>query len=184
MNNSRAGADADIIMVRSTMKTTTNGRGRPRKYGRPSHAVTVTLPEDVLARLRAKDADLGRAIVTLVERRGTTRSRNGRPAEVAAYGNHAVIIVNPTRALKRLPGVQLVPAGNGRALISLEHPNSIPRLELDVRDAAGASDISKGERETLEAVADILHDARHSRGVSIKERSIIVLESKRQRRHP
>jgi hypothetical protein len=166
------------------MKTTTNGRGRPKKYGRPSHAVTVTLPEDVLARLRAIDADLGRAIVTLVERRGTKRPRNGRPAEVAAYGNRAVIIVNPAKALRRLPGVQLVPAGNGRALISLDHPNLIPRLELDARDAAGASDISESERQSLEAIADILRDARHSRGVSLKERSIIVLESKRQRRHP
>jgi len=165
------------------MKTTTNGRGRPRKYGRPSHAVTVTLPEDVLARLRAIDADLGRAIVTLVERRGTKPSRNGRTAEIAAYGNHAVIIVNPAKALKRLPGVHLVPAGNGRALISLEHPNSIPQLELDVRDAASASDISEDERRTLKAIADILHHARHSRGVCLKERSIIVLESKRQRRH-
>jgi len=163
--------------------TTTNGRGRPRKYGRPSHAVTVTLPEDVLARLRALDADIGRAIVTLVERQGATRRRNGRPAEVAAYGNRAVIIVNPARALKRLPGVQLVPAGNGRALISLEHPNSIPRLELDIRDAAGASDITASERQTLDAVADILRDARHSRSVSVKERSIIVLESKRRRQH-
>src|SRR3954469_5331852 len=105
-------------------------RGRPQKYGRPSHAVTVSLPEDVLARLKHLDADLGRAIVTLVERTATTaRATPVRPAELAIYGRHAVIIVNPAKALKRLPGVQLVPAGNGRALISLEHPHSIPTLE-------------------------------------------------------
>jgi hypothetical protein len=148
--------------------------------------VTVTLPDDVLARLRAVDADLGRAIVTLVERQRVKLSRNGhgRPAEIAAYGNRAVIIVNPVKALKQLPGVQLVPAGNGRALISLEHPNSISRLELDMRDAAGASGISEGDRQTLEAIADILREARRSRTMSLKERSIIVLEAKRQRRHP
>jgi hypothetical protein len=145
--------------------------------------VTVTLPEDVLARLRGRDADLGRAIVTLVERqRKPPRSRITRPAELAAYGNHAVILVHPGRALKRLPGVQLVPVGNGRALISLEHANSIPRLELDVRDAIQASDITDWERQTLEAIAEILQQARRSRSVSLKERSIIVLESKRQRR--
>jgi hypothetical protein len=165
------------------MKMLKHGPGRPRKYGRPSHAVTVTLPEDVLARLRSVDADLGRAIVTLVERRGAGRLRIRLPAEVAAYGNHAVIIVNPARALKRLPGVQLVPAGNGRALISLERANSIPRLELDLLDAIDANDISESERRTLEAIAGILRQARRSRGVSLKERSIIVLESKRQRRH-
>src|SRR5262245_59048676 len=158
------------------------GRGRPPKFGRHSQAITVTLPDDVLDRLRAIDADVGAAIVALVERQGRPRPRSLQPAEVAPYGNHAVIIVNPARALKRLPGVQLVPAGNGRALISLEHPNSIPRLELDVRDAMEQKDIKEWERRTLEAIAEILGRARRSRGITLTERTIIVLESKRQRR--
>src|SRR5712671_1018771 len=99
------------------MKTLKSGRGRPQKYGRPSHAVTVSLPEDVLARLKALDVDLGRAIVTLVDRQAALRPHAVGPAELATYGKHAVIIVNPAKVLKRLPGVQLVPAGNGRALI-------------------------------------------------------------------
>lgn len=164
------------------MKSLKHGPGRPRKYGRPSHAVTLTLPDDVLAWLRTVDADLGRAIVTLVERQGTRSPRAVRPAELSAYGNHAVIIVNPARALRRLPGVQLVPAGNGRALISLDAPNSIPRLELAVRDALEAAGIADEERETLEAIADILRQARRSTRVSLQERSIIVLESRRRQR--
>ncbi len=158
------------------------GRGRPRKYGRASRAVTLTLPEDVLARLRTLDLDLGRAIVALADGKGTARVGSVRPAELSAYGNHAVIVVNPAKALRRLPGVQLVPVGNGRALISLEHPKSIPQLELDVRDAIEHSDVTKPERETLEAIADILGQARRSRKVSVQERTIIVLESKRRRR--
>src|SRR6185436_16436456 len=114
--------------------TPKHGPGRPPKYGRPSRAVTVTLPEDVLARLSAVDADLGRAIVKLAERNGTPRVSRVRPAELATYGKHAVIIVNPAKALKRLAGVQLVPVGDGRALISLDRPHSIPQLELSVRD--------------------------------------------------
>lgn len=161
------------------MRTFRPGRGRPRKYGRPSHAVTITLPEDVLARLHLLDADLGRAIVTLVERQSSSRTHVFAPAELATYGNHAVIIVDQAKALKRLPGVQLVPTGNGRALISLDQPNSIPRLELNVRDAIDG-DITEKERQTLEAVAEILRTARSSRGIAVKERSIIVLESKRQ----
>lgn len=166
------------------MTTPKPGRGRPQKYGRPSHPVTVSLPEDVLACLRALDTDLGRAIVALVDRQITTRTRAIGPAELATYGKDAVIIVNPAKALKRLPGVQLVPAGNGRALISLDQPSSIPRLELDMRDALEAADISHVERQTLEAIAEILRHARHSPGVSLKERTIIVLESKRQRKRP
>ena len=162
--------------------TPKHGPGRPPKYGRPSRAVTVTLPEDVLARLSAVDADLGRAIVKVAERNGKPHVRAVRPAELATYGNHAVIIVNPARALKRLAGVQLVPVGNGRALISLDRPHSIPQLELSVRDAIEGGDMSGAERQTLEAIAEILRQARSSRGVTLEERTIIVLESKRQRR--
>lgn len=164
------------------MKILKHGPGRPQKFGRPSQVVTLTLPEDVLARLRAVDTDLGRAIVTLVERKGSTPSRALRSAELTAYGNHAVIIVNPAKALKQLPGVQLVPIGNGRALISLQNPNSIPQFEIDLRDSVDATHINKDERETLKAIADILRHARRSRGVSLTERSIIVLESKRHHR--
>jgi hypothetical protein len=165
------------------MKTTPrHGPGRPSKYGRPSRAVTVTLPEDVLARLGAVDADLGRAIVKLAERNGKPHVRAVRPAELASYGNRAVIIVNPAKVLKRLAGVQLVPVGNGRALISLERPHSIPQLELSVRDAIDGGEMRDAERQTLEAIAEILRRARRSRAVTLEERTIIVLESKRQRR--
>lgn len=145
--------------------------------------MTITLPEDVLVRLTAVDADLGRAIVLLAERNGKPRIRAVRPAELATYGNHAVIVVNPAKALKRLAGVQLVPIGNGRALISLDHPHSIPQLELSVRDAIERGEMSHLERQTLEAIAEILQQARRSHGVAVEERTIIVLESKRPRRH-
>jgi hypothetical protein len=164
------------------MKVSKPGPGRPRKYGRPSRAVTVTLPEDVLARLFAIDTDLGRAIVTVVEKGTTALPRAVRPAELATYGSHAVIVVTPVKALRRLAGVKLVPIGNGRALISLDHSNAVPQLELEIRDALERRDGSTPERLTLEAIADILREARRSRGVTITERTIIVLESKRQRR--
>lgn len=160
-----------------------HGPGRPSKYGRPSHAVTVTLPEDVLAHLRDVDADLGRAIVTVVERRPKPPGRARLLAEIATYGRHAVILVRPDHALKRLRGVQLVPAGSGLALIALEHHASIAQFELDLRDAIERNGITEAERQTLRAVADILRRARQSREISLEERSIIVLESKRRRRH-
>ena len=158
------------------------GRGRPKKYGRPSRAVTVTLPEDVLARLSAVNTDLGRAIVTIAEKNGHSRPRAIRPAELARYGKHAVIVVTPLKALRRLAGVQLVPIANGRCLISLDEPDSIPQLELEIRDAIDRNDASRSERDALAAIANILRRARASRGVSLEERTIIVLESKRARR--
>jgi hypothetical protein len=152
------------------------------KYGRASRAVTLTLPEDVIDRLCAMDDDLGRAIVALAERHTAVRAPRVRRAEIAAFGNHAVIIVNPAKELQRLPGVQLVPIGNGRALISLEPPYSVPQLELDLRDAIDRGGATEAERQTLTALADILRQSRRSRRVTLEERTIIVLESKRIRR--
>lgn len=159
-------------------------RGRPAKFGRPARAITVTLPEDILEQLAVVDADLGRAIVTLVERHATPRVRRMRPAEIAKYGRHAVIVVNPARALKRLKGVELVPVGNGRALISLDDVKSISQLELDVRDVLDGTRLSVAERRTLEALAAILRQARRADGVTLTARTIIVLEARptRQRR--
>ena len=169
-------------MLEPTTKQLRHGPGRPPKYGRPSRAVSITLPEDVLVRLSALDPDLGSAIVRLVERMSKPHERAARLAEVATYGSHAVIVVNATKTLKRLPGVQLVPIGNGRALISLEHPHSIAQFELNVRDEAASSQKNSVERRTLEVVCEILRDARRSPNVTVAERTIIVLEWKRQRR--
>src|SRR5262245_41219240 len=135
------------------------GPGRPRKFGRPSRPVTVTLPEDVIAHLSEIDADLGQAIVSVLARRRRSRPHAPRLAELASYGNRAVIVVAPFNALKRLAGVQLVPIGNNRALISLEAPMSVAKLELDVRDALERHPIGRLERQALKAVADILRDA-------------------------
>ena len=165
------------------MELVKHGPGRPRKFGRPARAVTVTLPEDVLTRLGGLDADLGRAIVGLVER-SPLRVRPVKPAEIASFGNHAVIVVTPVPALKRIDGVQLVPIGNGRALISLERTHSIPEFELALRDLLARGELSARERETLAAIAEILRQTRHSRRGVLGERTIMVFESKRQRRRP
>lgn len=157
-------------------------RGRPKKYGRPARAVTITLPEDVLATLSAADADLGRAIVRLVERRGKALVRTRKPAEIATYGSRSVIVVPEARALRKLTGVQLVPIGDGRCLIALEPPYSIPQLELDIRDVLERNGAAGREREILDAVAAILRNARGSRDVIPEERTIIVLEARRSRR--
>jgi hypothetical protein len=142
--------------------------------------VTITLPEDVIARLSAIDADLGQAIVSVLERQPKTARISRRSAELASYGANAVIVVIPVRALKQLPGVQLVPIGQNRALISLDRPYSASRLELDVRDILVRDSVKGVERQTLEAIADILRRARLSKTVRVEERTIIVLESKRR----
>jgi len=157
-------------------------RGRPSKYGRPARAVTVTLPEDVLTRLSTVHADVGSAIVDLVEKRTPVRSAPVRPAQVTRYGNRAVIVVTPSPTLRRLRGVQLVPVGHGRALISLAASTSISSLELQVRDALERLSPSHRERETLQELADILRRSRGPRDFTSEPRTIIVLAWKGKRR--
>jgi hypothetical protein len=144
--------------------------------------VTVTLPEDILARLGAVHADVGSAIVQLVEKRTSAKPTPIRSAEVTRYGNRAVIIVTPGPTLRRLRGVQLVPVGNGRALISLAASTPISSLELQVRDALEKMPLRNREREGLQSLADILRRSRGPRGLTSEARTIIVLASKARRR--
>ena len=164
------------------MSLVKRGPGRPSKYARPARPVTVTLPEEVLARLHAVDADLGRAIVAVVERNGGPGGGSVRHAETIHYGRRSVIVVTPVKALKRLRGVQLVPVGKGRALISLEAPRSVAHFELQVRDAAERTGAQGADAQTLAALARILRTARATRGLRLHERTIIVLESSRRHR--
>ena len=157
-------------------------RGRPRKYGRPSRAVTVTLPQDTLARLSSVHADVGTAIVHLVEQKIPARVPPLRAAEITRYGNHAVIVVNPSSTLRRLRGIHLVPVGHGRALISLTASTSISSLELQVRDALEHMEPGNRDREGLEAIAEILRRGRGDRGFTSEPRTIIVLASKSKRK--
>jgi hypothetical protein len=153
--------------------------GRPRKYGRPARAVTVTLPEDILNRLTALNADVGTAIVKLVGRKIPSRVQPVAPAELSWHGKHAVIVVTPVRALRRMKGVQLIPIGDGRALISLDASHSLSALELQLRDALDNTATGQ-EREILEVIADILRRARGTGSHRLETRSIIVLAAARR----
>ena len=152
-------------------------RGRPRKFGRPAQPVTITLPDDVVRALRAVDQDLSRAIVRLAEKAGAALVPRP-PVELTRYGHSAVIVVTPKKAIERLTGVALVPLPDGRALISLDPHVGVAEFEVMVRDALDTDGVPAPERAVLEALGDILRAARRSRKVSLRERSIIVLESR------
>ena len=154
--------------------------GRPKKYGRPARAVTLTLPNDILERLGSINRDVGSAIVSLVQRR-ISKIQPIAAAELARFGRHAVIVVTPVKALRRLKGVQLVPIGDGRALISLEPSLGVSGLELQVRDALDANGTPTDEREVLESIAAILRGARGSRAQRLEARTIIVLANHSRR---
>ena len=157
-------------------------RGRPQKFGRPARAVTLTLPDDVIAALRAVDDDLGRAIVQLSQpllRNVAARA----PAELSRYGDNAVIVIKQLPTLNRMPSVSLVPLPDGRALISLDETMSVHEFELKLDDAIdGPTDLKRWERSAMSSIREILKSARQSTAITVHQRNIIVLRSRRHRR--
>ncbi|HXG54107.1 MAG TPA: hypothetical protein VNJ03_01895 [Vicinamibacterales bacterium] len=152
-------------------------RGRPRKFSAPSRAVTLTLPEHVIAALGAVDSDLSRAIVQLTQ---PTLGMTPKPAaELSRFGNHAVIVVTPTRALAERTGIEFVPLPDGRALISFRQAMTIAELELLIEDAVDDHRLSTSDHAVFEALAGILRSARRSNDVTLLQRNIIVLEAHR-----
>jgi hypothetical protein len=155
-------------------------RGRPRKFSAPSRAVTLTLPEDVLASLSAIDADLSRAVVRVAQTRRA--ARGPAPAELVRFGKRAVIVVSATRTLEEQTGVLLIPLSDGRALISFDETMTAARLELAIEDALDDHRLRPDDRKVFAAIRAILKSARRSGDVTLRQRNIMVLESQRLRK--
>jgi hypothetical protein len=162
-------------MDHSTTTAVAPRRGRPRKFSGPSRPVTLTLPVETIEALTALDSDLSRAVVRVAQ--SDVRRRHAG-AELATFGRRAVIIVNASRALERRVGVDLVPLPDGRALISFEETTSPDTLELRIEDALEDPVLSRADRETFEAILEILKTARRSGEVALLRRNIIVLEGR------
>ena len=153
-----------------------SGPGRPRKFDRPSKVVALTLPEDVIAALGRLDDDLARAVVRLSQPLVADRGEYST-VELSQHHDDAVIVVRPSKALERIGGVTLVPLPDGRALISLDESMSVTEFELKLLYALDAEKaMTAADRSVLSSIADILRHARQTKGVSLQERSIIVLK--------
>jgi len=149
-------------------------RGRPRKFDRPSRAVTLTLPNDVIAALSAIDHDLSHAVVRVAQ---PALAKGPRPAaELAVFGRRAVIIVNRTRALERRTGVMLVPLTDGRALIAFDKSMTPARLELKIQDALEGPTLPADDARVFRQISNLLKEARRSKSVVITQPNIIVLD--------
>jgi hypothetical protein len=152
-----------------------NKRGRPRKFNRPARAVTLTLPEDTIAALKSIDPDISRAVVRTVE--PLVGELPKPPAELSAFGNQAVIIVSPTRAIAEHTGAELVPLPDGRALVTFDQTMSVSEFELRLSDALRDGSLCDHDRETFESLVGILRESRQRDAGSISERSIMVLRT-------
>ena len=137
----------------------------------------MTLPEHVLEALTTLDPDVGRAIVRLAQ--PLLADRPHPPAELATFGRHSVIVVNPSRTLEKRTGVELLHMPDGRALISFDRSMTIPGLELLIADVLEDKALPPADREIFEAIGSILKTARRADNVVLLQRNVIVLETRR-----
>ena len=155
-------------------------RGRPPKFGRPGHLVSLTLPDDALQRLNHVDADTGWAIVKLLE--GVPNTRGRRPAvdvELAKIATRRWLIVVSRSLFGSLPGVNFVPLDAERAILALEPGRGLSDLELAVLDTLAERRLGDAERRALESLRRQLAGWRRDRRLAFHTRSIILVEEKR-----
>ena len=153
-------------------------RGRPQKFGRPGHVVSLTLPDDTLQALNRVDPDTGWAIVKLLEREPRSiESETREPdVELAQIGVRRSLIVVNRSVFTVLPGVNLIPLNETRAFLALEPGRGMSDLELAVIDRLSDPGLDARERAALESLRTKLGSWRRDQGLAFHNRSIIVVE--------
>jgi hypothetical protein len=170
----RRGRDADVVPRA--------GPGRPRKFGRPSQVVALTLPNDILDSLRTLHGDPGWAIVRLVE--STLGSglwerapRKPRPlAELVHLPGKRGLIVVQSEAFKQLRGVSTIPLADGRAFLAFDEEGGLAQLEVAIIDALEGAGSDRAQHARLLQIRDIVRGWRHDPGLAFRAKSIIVVD--------
>jgi hypothetical protein len=152
-------------------------RGRPSKFGRPSRLVAATLPEEVIQGLRKVHPDLAWAIVSLFENRAPfTAGADYANAELVDIGGRESLIVIDRSTLKRLPGVDIVPLAENRALLALEPGCGMSDLETAVTHGLERATPGEPGRGALQRFRKQLQAWRRDDSLRFHTRAIIVVE--------
>ena len=151
-------------------------RGRPLKFGRPARSISVTLPDDALAALRASDPDVGKAIVAML----ASAAKRAPEAPVVALhktGRRMVIVVRPVEALRRLRGVELISTGDQqRALVAFRDGLTAAQFQLQIQDLLDGARMDADEAAVVNQLAEILRGVRRSANLRLSEATIMVID--------
>jgi len=158
-------------------------RGRPSKFGQPSRVVAVTLPQSAVRGLQRIDRDLGWAIVRLVEKgRPSLGKSRSKGAELVLVGaRHALIVVDPS-VVCSLPGVALIPFGEGQAFLALEPGHGLAELQLAVVDRLDDDELGTRQREGLAIFRRALRRWQNDARLTFRESTILIAEWHKRRR--
>ena len=125
--------------------------------------------------LAAVDSDRAKAICKLADARLGARGEISRPvATVEVDDGQAILLVNHSARLSRLPWLRLIEVAPGRNLISIRSGTSIETIEVALRDLLEDLPAGKSrDREILDALLDILRASRRT-NATLKEEILFV----------
>ncbi|HMK66804.1 MAG TPA: hypothetical protein VK564_13480 [Thermodesulfobacteriota bacterium] len=159
-------------------KSKRKGGGRPPKFAEPRHPITMTLPERILDQLAEIDQDRACAVVKVTEAVSGTPKGHFKPVElIEMYPNKSLIVVGPSKALKKIRWLKMIEIAQARYLLSLPSGTPIEALEVALRDLFHDSELQENKREKfiLNELLDIIGHQRRARRLSKAE--ILVIDT-------
>jgi hypothetical protein len=154
--------------------------GRPPKFGVPSRAITLTLPEETLTDLLKIDRDRSQAIVKLTKSAlGKDESPSPRPMVevVEMVADIGLLVVGPSALLRRIPFLHLVEVSAGRYLMALAPGNDVKSLEIALTDMVDdLPERDERERALLTELLGNLRKLRKKDRVSMAELLFVSLK--------
>lgn len=152
--------------MKSNNKMSTGGR--PPKFLEKSRPVTVTLPERTIRKLESVSDDRAKAIVKCVDSVVGHDGNVHKPVELVEVApGKAIIIVGPSKALRKISWLGMVEIAPARYLLSIPTGVSTEMMEVTIRDLI--LDLRKQqiqERVLLEDLCSLLGHHRRRATVS------------------
>jgi len=155
-----------------------NRLGRPPKFREPRHPITMTLPERILEQLAEIDPDRTCAVVKVTEAVVGTRKGHFKPVELVEMApGKSLIVVGPSKALKKIPWLKLIEIAQTRYLLTIPSGTPIEALEVALGDLFHGAEFQKNEREItiLKELLDLIGHQRRARRLSKAE--ILVIDT-------
>lgn len=112
-----------------------SGGGRPRKFKEASRPITVTLPERTLRQLCRISEDRALAIAKAVDIVAGSAAHPMKPVEIVEVSKgKAIIVIGPSKILRKIPWLHMVEIAPTRYLLSLSTGTPVESLEVAIMD--------------------------------------------------
>jgi hypothetical protein len=137
-------------------------KGRPPKFQEPRRPITVTLPENTLARLAAIHPDRAHAIVKAAEAAMPRDAKRHKRVElVEVMPGLGIILVGPSRYLQKIKWLRLVELAPMRFLLIIPSGTPVDSLEVAIIDLLeNLEPHEEWEKSILQQLRDLIRHLR------------------------